>query len=58
VGDRTRGVQQVADAYRRAGIRDVTVRFYEGGRHEMLNEINRQEVFDDTIAWLDDRLGG
>ncbi|MEE4607915.1 MAG: alpha/beta hydrolase [Desulfobacteraceae bacterium] len=56
VGDRTRGVRQVAEAYRRAGIRDVTVRFYEGGRHEMLNETNRQEVFDDTIAWLDDHL--
>jgi alpha-beta hydrolase superfamily lysophospholipase len=56
VGHRTRGVRQVAEAYRRAGIRDVTLRFYEGGRHEMLNETNRREVFDDTIAWLDDRL--
>jgi alpha-beta hydrolase superfamily lysophospholipase len=56
VGDRTRGVRQVAEAYRQAGIRDVTVRFYEGGRHEMLNEINRREVFDDTVAWLDDHL--
>jgi alpha-beta hydrolase superfamily lysophospholipase len=53
VSDRTRGVRQVAEAYRRAGIRDVTLRCYEGGRHEMLNEINRREVFDDTIAWLD-----
>lgn len=58
VSDRTRGVRQVAEAYRRAGIRDVTVRFYEGGRHEMLNEINRREVFDDTIAWLDGHRGG
>lgn len=53
VGDRTRGVRQVAEAYRRAGIRDVTLRFYQGGRHEMLNETNRREVFEDTIAWLD-----
>jgi alpha-beta hydrolase superfamily lysophospholipase len=57
VGGRTRGVRQVADGYRRTGIRDVVVRFYAGGRHEMLNEINRREVFDDAIAWLDAHLG-
>jgi alpha-beta hydrolase superfamily lysophospholipase len=58
VGDDTRGVQKVVEAYRGAGIKDVTVRFYADGRHEMLNEINRQEVFADVIAWLDDRIAG
>jgi alpha-beta hydrolase superfamily lysophospholipase len=53
VGDDTRGVAQVAEAYRRAGLKDVSVRFYDDGRHEMLNEINREEVFADVIAWLD-----
>ena len=27
-------------------------RLYEGGRHEMFNEINREEVLDDLIGWL------
>ena len=36
-----------------AGLRDVTVRYYEDGRHEMLNETNRDEVTKDVIAWLD-----
>ena len=58
VGDDTRGVAQVADAYRRAGLADVTVRFYEEGRHEMLNEINREEVFADITAWFDGHLPG
>ena len=32
--------------FREAGIKDVTVKIYENGRHEMLNEINRKEVFE------------
>jgi alpha-beta hydrolase superfamily lysophospholipase len=29
---------------------------YAGGRHEMFNEINRDEVTDDLLAWLDQAL--
>ena len=52
VGANTKGVRQVYNSYIGAGIRDVTYKFYEGGRHEMLNETNRDEVFADVIAWL------
>jgi acylglycerol lipase len=46
-----------AEAYVRAsGSPDVTVRLYPQGRHEMLNEINRDEVVADLWAWLDARL--
>ncbi len=31
---------------------DVTVHLYEGGRHEILNETNRDEVIDDLTAWV------
>jgi alpha-beta hydrolase superfamily lysophospholipase len=55
VGNRIRGVVALARRYQRLGIGDVTVRFYEGGRHEMLNEINRDEVIGDLIGWLDSR---
>ena len=37
-------------------MRDVTVKLYEGGRHEMFNEINRDEVTADLIAWLDKKV--
>ena len=53
VGGETRGVRWLAAAYRRAGLTDVTERFYPGGRHEMLNEVNRAEVERDLVAWLD-----
>jgi alpha-beta hydrolase superfamily lysophospholipase len=43
------------DRYRAAGL-DVTLRRYAGGRHEMFNETNRDEVVADLIAWLDKTL--
>ena len=52
VGANTVGVQKVADQYRRLGVQDVSVRFYDGARHETLNETNRDEVTADVIAWV------
>jgi alpha-beta hydrolase superfamily lysophospholipase len=46
-------VELVAQRYRDAGIRDVTVIGYEGARHEVFNETNRDEVTADLIGWLD-----
>jgi alpha-beta hydrolase superfamily lysophospholipase len=57
VGERGKGPTAVAEQYRRAGLRDVTLTLYQGGRHEMLNETNRDEGTRDVIAWLDRTLG-
>jgi alpha-beta hydrolase superfamily lysophospholipase len=46
-------VQVLAQRYRDAGVRDVTVRVYDGARHEIFNETNRDEVTRDVIGWLD-----
>ncbi len=53
VGDNTKGVIDVINTYKKAGIKDLTYKFYEDARHEMLNEINREEVFTDIIKWLE-----
>jgi len=42
----------LVDRYRAAGLNDVTVRVYDDGRHEILNEINRAEVIEDLLHWL------
>ena len=42
----------LVDRYRAAGLNDVTVRVYDDGRHEVLNEINRAEVIEDLLHWL------
>jgi alpha-beta hydrolase superfamily lysophospholipase len=46
-------VHALVERYRGAGLEDVTLRVYEGARHEVFNETNRNEVVADLIAWLD-----
>jgi alpha-beta hydrolase superfamily lysophospholipase len=56
VGEMGKGVKKVAKNYKKAGVRDVTLKLYKGGRHEMLNEVNKKEVQKDVINWLNDRI--
>lgn len=56
VGSMGKGVRKVEEMFRCAGCRDVTVKLYPGGRHEMLNEINRSEVLEDLLAWLEKHM--
>ena len=58
VGDFTKGVKKVYKSYEKAGIKDLSIKFYENGRHEMLNEIIRDEVSNDIIDWLEHHLPG
>lgn len=48
-----KGVTSVRDQLVKVGLTDVTMQLYPGGRHEMFNEINRDEVVADLVAWLD-----
>ena len=45
------------DRYRAAGVKDVTYDFYPGGRHEMLNETNRDEVIANLVTWINRVVG-
>ena len=56
VGGNTKGVSQVYNTLQDAGIVDLTLKFYENARHETLNEINRDEVFQNVIDWLNKRI--
>ncbi|MUG43948.1 alpha/beta hydrolase [Paenibacillus woosongensis] len=53
VGLRGDGVKKLASLYNLLLIRDVELKLYPGGRHEMLNEINREEVMRDLAGWLE-----
>lgn len=50
------GGERLAAAYRAAGLADVTLIAYPGGRHEVFNETNRDEVTADLLAWLAARV--
>jgi alpha-beta hydrolase superfamily lysophospholipase len=42
----------LADAYVKAGLTDVTLMVYDDARHEVYNETNKDQVFDDLLQWL------
>jgi alpha-beta hydrolase superfamily lysophospholipase len=52
VGQQLEGVRLLMERYRNAGIHDIDHDFYPGGRHEMLNEINRGEVRAHLLGWI------
>lgn len=56
VGDYGKGVEKAYKAFCDAGCQDVTIRLYPDGRHEMLNEINRDAVYQDILSWINSKL--
>lgn len=52
-----KGAAALMEEYRAAGLANLTCKIYPEGRHEMLNEINRQEVVDDLMLWLERVVG-
>ena len=58
VGEQLDGVQLLINRYEKAGLYDVSHDFYQGGRHEMLTEINKDEVRERLLAWIASLLEG
>ena len=56
VGDMGKGVVNVKNAFDKAGMQHVTMRLYPEGRHEMLNELNKDEVMEDLVQWVENKL--
>lgn len=51
-----RGNMMLAKAFTRAGVQDVTMIIYPEARHEVFNELNKQEVLADLTNWLNASL--
>ena len=56
VGDYGKGPKKVFSLFKNAGLTDVTLKFYDGARHEILNETNRREVYGDILNWLNTKI--
>ncbi|WBW97436.1 alpha/beta fold hydrolase [Oceanirhabdus sp. W0125-5] len=52
VGASGKGVKKVYKKLKKSGVKDITLKLYEQGRHEILNEINRDDVYKDIIEWI------
>ncbi len=55
VGNNKKAVEKVFQNYKKAGLKKIALKFYDG-RHEMLNEINKSEVYQDIIHWINTQL--
>ncbi|GAB3261631.1 alpha/beta hydrolase [Chitinimonas naiadis] len=51
-----KGCRQLAERYLHIGLRDVVVKLYPKGRHEMFNETNQAEVWQDLLTWINRRF--
>lgn len=53
LGNYGRGIRSLAKSLRKQSIQDIEVKLYPGARHELLHEVNRDEVYEDILRWLD-----
>lgn len=56
VGGLGKGVKLVYDLHKDSGALDITYKLYENDRHEILNETDRQKVYEDILCWMNVRI--
>jgi alpha-beta hydrolase superfamily lysophospholipase len=56
VGGMTTTVQALIDRYQKNGVRDLSHVFYDGVRHEPMNDFSRDQFHADVVTWLDQHL--
>ena len=56
VGDFGKGVEKIYEKYKAAGIKDVNIKLYKDDRHEILNETDRETVYEDLYEWIKSRI--
>ena len=56
VGSYGKGVQETYTKLIESGVKDVTMKLYDNGRHEMLNEISKREVYDDILRVMEEMI--
>ena len=56
VGDFGKGVRQAVQMCRDAGVQKVDLKLYPNDRHEILNELDRQQVYEDLLCWMEEHM--
>ena len=56
VGEFGKGPRMVAEAYKKTGLTDVTLKLYPEDRHEILNELDKETVDHDLLKWMEERM--
>ena len=56
VGGNGKLVQKLYEQYKKLGVKNVSIKLYPEARHEILNEINNQEVYADMLAKIEEMI--
>lgn len=51
-GNKARLANKLSEAYLKAGVKRVDIKLYRGARHDLLNEINKDEVYNDILEFI------
>ena len=54
VGNYGEGVKKAFEDFKQAGMERISIKLYPGDRHEILNETDREQVYEDLYRWLDE----
>lgn len=56
VGNFGKGVEKACEGFLNAGIQNIMLKLYQNDRHEILNETDRETVFDDILKWIESKI--
>jgi alpha-beta hydrolase superfamily lysophospholipase len=56
VGGYSKGIKKIYNSYKSRGIENITLKLYKNARHELINEINKDEIINDLIVWINNKL--
>lgn len=56
VGNYAEGVRKAYESFKKAGMEKVTMKLYPEDRHELLNELDKEQVYSDLYPWIVDRI--
>lgn len=56
VGDYGKSVMQTVEAFRKSGMEQVSFKLYPLARHEILNELNWEEIYADILKWVENQI--
>ena len=56
VGNFGKDVSKAFNIYKNLGMENISMKLYSGDRHEILNELDREQVYDDILIWMGDLL--
>ncbi len=56
VGAYGKGVKKVFKNYKKSGIEDIEIKLYDDDRHEIINEVDREVVYEDALMWIEKHI--